>query len=106
WRLHRPPAGKDDEGHCDDNGDACRDRGGAHDGAYWLAHTIRATHSTSAMGSSRTGWAGLSDRSVMVFAVWRSSTLAITSPLAVLTTTRSPLRTVAPGSTISTSPSR
>ncbi len=64
---------------------------------YWLAQMMRAIHSISSVARLRSGCAGLRETSSTRRADWRASTLAITSPERVLTTTRSPLRVVAPG---------
>ena len=73
---------------------------------YWLAHMMRAIHSTSSTDSVRSVCSGLSDRSSIVFAVRRLSSFAITSPSLVLTTTRSPRRTGEAGETMMMVPSR
>ena len=81
-------------------------KGLCHEGCYWLAHTIRAIHSTSLVASVRSTWFGLSDCSSSVLAVRRFNSLTITSPSVVFTTTRSPRRIGVPGDTTMTSPSR
>src|SRR5205809_3234503 len=73
---------------------------------YWLAHTMRAIHATSSSDSTRSACSALSDLSSTVLAVCRVSSCTMTSPILVLTTTRSPRRTGAAGDTMMTSPSR
>src|SRR5690606_27789330 len=55
---------------------------------YWLAQMIRAIHSTSFMSIMRGLCAGFSECNSIILAVCRASTLAITSPSFVFTTTR------------------
>src|SRR4051812_3761912 len=73
---------------------------------YWLAHTIRAIHTTSAASSARSACAGLSDCNSSVLAVRRFNSFTSTSPSVVFTTTRSPRRIGVPGETTMMSPSR
>ena len=73
---------------------------------HWLAHRIRAIHSTSPIASVRSACCTLSDFSSIDLAVLRLSSFAITSPPLVRTTTRSPRRIGADGDTTMTSPSR
>ena len=47
---------------------------------YWLAHMMRAIHTTSPAASVRSVCDGLRDRSSIVFAVRRLNSLTITSP--------------------------
>lgn len=64
---------------------------------YWLAHTMRAIHSISLRAMILSSCSGLTDTSSTSVAVLRASSLAITSPSFVLTTTRSFFRIFAPG---------
>src|SRR5580700_9005080 len=73
---------------------------------YWLAHTMRATHSTPSKGNVRSGCSGLSDFNSHDLVVLRLTSFAITSPSLVLTTTRSPRRSGTAGDTMITVPSR
>src|SRR5215467_14037727 len=75
-------------------------------GAHWLAHTMRATHSTSSAAKIRSACCALSAFSSSVLAVLRLSSLAITSPPLALTMTRSPRRIAAAGDTMTMVPSR
>ena len=65
--------------------------------AYWLAQMMRAIQRRSFNSSERSAWLLLSEVSSTRVAVWRSSSLAMTSPPLVLTTTRSPRRMLAAG---------
>ena len=70
------------------------------------AHTIRATDSTSVIAILPSGCAALSDLNSIALAVLRNSSLTITSPLLIRTTTRSPRRIGAAGETTMMPPSR
>ena len=71
-----------------------------------LAQTMRAIHNTSAIARVRSACSRLSETSSSVLLVLRLSSLTVTSPFLVLTTTRSPLRTGASGETTMMSPLR
>src|SRR4051812_25403747 len=74
--------------------------------AYCVAQTMRAIQTTSDMANVRSRCSVLSDLSSTVLVVLRLSSLTMTSPFLVLTTTRSPLCTGAAGDTTMMSPSR
>ena len=74
--------------------------------SYWLAHMMRAIHSTSSTDKRALGVWRLSERSSTDLAVRRLSSFTITSPSRVFTTTRSPRRIGADGDTTITVPSR
>ena len=73
---------------------------------YCRAHITRAIQAISLAGMVRSGWPGFSALSSTLFAVLRLIYFAVTSPLVVRTTTRSPLLALALGETIRMSPSR
>ena len=81
-------------------------RGNERQPSYWLAHMMRAIHSTSSTDSVRSLCAGLSERSSTDLEVRRFSSFAITSPSLVFTTMRSPRRTADVGETRIIVPSR
>jgi iron complex outermembrane receptor protein len=74
--------------------------------SYWLTQRIRAIQATSLRSSVRSGYSGFSERSSTVLAVRRETSLAITSPPVVLSTTRSPRRGWTSAPTMMRSPSR
>src|SRR5262249_52405537 len=72
---------------------------------HWLAQTMRAIHDTSRTCNVHSTCAGSIERSSIDFAVRRLSSFTITSPAAVLSTTRSPRRIEAAGDTMTRGPS-